>query len=143
VNSIFDDWIYWTSLLRLHAITTVHTFNSWITNPSLLPGSCTSGLLELCVALLSSRKRAATFHFATAATLHLLGVPNRGHRVEQLSHPLPRKRHLRCAGNVCLHCCENNAYRAVAQQQTVPAGRPGYVYQQTVTYAMDSRVRIY
>lgn len=48
---------------------------------------------------------------------------------------MSRKRHLRCAGNICLCCCENNA-----QQPTVPDDRPGYVYQQPVTYAMDSHV---
>jgi hypothetical protein len=79
---------------------------------------------------------------ANAATLYLLDVPNRGHWVEEFSYPLSWKRHLRCAGNVCLRCCENNAYWAVAQQRTVPAGRPGYVYQQAVTYAMDSHVTI-
>jgi hypothetical protein len=82
------------------------------------------------------------FATATAATLYLLGVPNRGHRVEQFSYPLSRK-HLRCAGSVCLGCCENNAYRAVAQQLTVPAGRPGYVYQRAVTYVMDPHITIY
>jgi hypothetical protein len=90
--------------------------------------------------------------------------PNIGHRVEQLSYPLSRKRHIRCAGNVCIRCCENSAYRAVgwqwtpgfgsyvpalrpclpsvAQQPTVPAGCPGYVYQEAVTCAVDSHVTI-
>jgi hypothetical protein len=33
---------------------------------------------------------------------YLLGVPNRGHGLEQFISPLSRNRHLRCAGNVCL-----------------------------------------
>jgi hypothetical protein len=37
----------------------------------------------------------------------------------------------------------HNAYRAVAQQPTISAARPGYVYQQAVTYAVDSHVTIY
>jgi hypothetical protein len=58
------------------------------------------------------------------------GIRPRLHRVEPFSYPLSRKWHLCFAGNVCLRCCENNAYRADAQQPTVSAGRPGYVYQQ-------------
>jgi hypothetical protein len=55
VDSRFDDCIYLTSLLQFHWIITVHTFNSfWITNSSLLSGSCTSGLLEFCSILRSS-----------------------------------------------------------------------------------------
>jgi hypothetical protein len=70
--------------------------------------------------------------------------------------PLCRKRLLRC--------CQNNVYRTVVwqwtsllfsdcaissfrlclpsvdQQPTVPAGSPGCVYQQAVTYAMDSHI---
>jgi hypothetical protein len=82
--------------------------------------------------------------FATAATatLCLLGVPNRGHRVEQFSYPLSRKRHSRCAGNVRLRCCEKSVYGTVAQQPTVPGVRPRYGYQQAATYAMDSHVTI-
>jgi hypothetical protein len=38
----FDDWIYWKSVLQLHLITTVHTFNYFlIMNLSLLSGFCT------------------------------------------------------------------------------------------------------
>jgi hypothetical protein len=47
------------------------------------------------------------------------------------------KTNFRCAGNICLRCCENNV-----QQPTVPDDRPGYVYQQSVTYAMDSHVTL-
>jgi hypothetical protein len=36
-----------------------------------------------------------------------------------------------------------HVYLAVAQQPTVPAGHHGYVYQQAVTYAMDSHVTVY
>jgi hypothetical protein len=63
---------------------------------------------------------------ATAATLYLLGIPNREHRVEKFSYSLSQKRHLRCVGNICLYCCENNDYRAVDQQPTVAAGHPRY-----------------
>jgi hypothetical protein len=46
------------------------------------------------------------------------------------SYSLPRKRHLRYAGNVCLFFCENNAYRVVGWHWTpgfdsyIPAFRP-------------------
>jgi hypothetical protein len=47
VDSRFDDWIYLTPLSQLNSIITVHTLNSfWITNPSLLSATCTTGLLE-------------------------------------------------------------------------------------------------
>jgi hypothetical protein len=36
------DCIYYASLLQFHLITTVHTFDSWIMNLSLLSRSCTS-----------------------------------------------------------------------------------------------------
>jgi hypothetical protein len=42
------------------------------------------------------------FRVLSYSVLYLLGVPNRGHRVEQFIPPLSRNRHLRCAGNVCL-----------------------------------------
>jgi hypothetical protein len=35
VGSRFDDWIYWTSQLKLHLIMTTHTWNSLITDLSL------------------------------------------------------------------------------------------------------------
>jgi hypothetical protein len=64
--------------------------------------------------------------FDTASTrvnFELLGVPNRGHLVEQFSYPLLRK-HLRCAGNACLRCL-------------------GDVCLEVATYAMDSHVTEY
>jgi hypothetical protein len=73
---------------------------------------------------------------------HKGGVPNRGPRVEEFSCPLSWKRYHCCARNVCLRWCENNAYRAVAQQRTVPADYHAYVYQRAVNYALDSRVTI-
>jgi hypothetical protein len=73
---------------------------------------------------------------ATAATLYLLAVLNRGHRVEQFSCPLSWK-HLRCAGKACL--C---AVRTVGSESTVPAGHPRYVYRQAIANAVDSHVTL-
>jgi hypothetical protein len=92
-------WMDLTPLLQLHSIITVHTLNCfWIMNPSLLSGSCTSGLHEFCLTLRSSRKHTDSLptHF-----LFFWLLPNRGHWVEQFSCLLSRKRHLHRAGNVC------------------------------------------
>jgi hypothetical protein len=47
VVSRFDDWIYWTSVLQLHLVTTVYTLISLTLNLSLVQEFLVSGILIL------------------------------------------------------------------------------------------------
>jgi hypothetical protein len=85
VGSRFHDWIYWTSLLQLHLIITVHTLNSFlITNLSLYLFLISDWPIVSRL-LLSSTSESESLQFTKAPPFITSGGPNalRSHYTEQ------------------------------------------------------------
>jgi hypothetical protein len=64
------------------------------------------------------------------SVLYLLGVPNRGHRVEQYIPPLSWKRHLHCLGDVCNGFTRHNNLKLQHEttKETNPCGNASTLY---------------